>query len=78
LKKPRSTKSGINIRLRLRITPIPTTTPPLKKIGRGMAKENSGKEIIHLRILMGKQSLFVPFMEILDILKAPADLKKEQ
>jgi hypothetical protein len=82
LKKPRSTKSRINIRLRLRITPITTTIPPLKKVEKGMAKENSRKErrtvkeITHLRFLMGKQSLFVPFVEILDMLKTPAELKK--
>jgi hypothetical protein len=51
---------------------------------RGMARENSRKErrmvkeIIHLQFLMGKQSLFVPFVEILDTLKTPEELKKEQ
>jgi hypothetical protein len=51
---------------------------------RGMAKENSTKErrmvkeIIHLQFLMGKQSLFVPFVEILAMLKTPTELKKEQ
>jgi hypothetical protein len=58
--------------------------PPLKKVERGMAKENSRKErrmvkkIMHLQLLMDKQSLFVTFVEILDILKTPADPKKEQ
>jgi hypothetical protein len=60
------------------ITPITTTMPPLKKMKRGMAKENSRKERRILQFLMGKQSLFVPFVEILDMLKTPAELKKEQ
>jgi hypothetical protein len=47
---------------------------------RGMAKENSRKErrmvkeIMHLRLLMGKQSLFVIFLEILVMLKTPAEI----
>jgi hypothetical protein len=51
---------------------------------RGIAKENSRmerimvKDIMHLLFLMGKQSLFVPFVEILVMLKTPAELKKEQ
>jgi hypothetical protein len=51
---------------------------------RGMARENSRKErkmvkeIMHIRFLMGKQSLFVPFVELLDTLKIPAEPKKEQ
>jgi hypothetical protein len=51
---------------------------------RGMVRENLIKErrmvqeITHLRFLMGKQSLIVPFVEILDMLKTPAELKKEQ
>jgi hypothetical protein len=83
LKKPKSTKSRIQIRLRLRITPI-ITIPPLKRMARGMAKENSRKErrmvkeIIHLQFLMGKQILFVPFVEILVMLKTPAELEKWQ
>jgi hypothetical protein len=57
---------------------------PSKKMERGMAKENSRKErrmvkeIMHLRFLMGKQSLFVSFVEILGMLKKPAELKKKQ
>jgi hypothetical protein len=57
---------------------------PSKKMARGMARENSRKErrmvreIMHLQFLMGKQSLFVPFVEILAMLKTPAELKKEQ
>jgi hypothetical protein len=55
---------------------------PSKRMERGMAKENLRKEtrmvkeIMHLRFLMGKQSLFVPFVEILVMLKKPAELKK--
>jgi hypothetical protein len=51
---------------------------------RGMAKENSRKEkrmvqeIMHLWFLMGNESLFVPFVEILDMLKTPAEPEKEQ
>jgi hypothetical protein len=47
---------------------------------RGMAKENSRKEIrmvkgiIHLQFLMGKHSLFVPVVEILAMLKTPVEL----
>jgi hypothetical protein len=84
IEETRSTNSRIQIRLRLRISPIITTIPPLKIMERGMAKENSRKEIrmvkeiMHLRFLMGKQSLFVPFVEILVMLKTPAELKKEQ
>jgi hypothetical protein len=36
------------------------------------------KENIHLQFLMGKQSLFDPSVEILVMLKTPAELKKEQ
>jgi hypothetical protein len=60
------------------------TTPPLKKVEKGMVKENSRKEkkmvkdIIHLQLLMDNQSLFVPFVEILEILKTPVDPRKEQ
>jgi hypothetical protein len=49
---------------------------------KGMVKENSRKErktvkeIIHLQLLMDKQSLFVPFVKILDMLKTPAEPKK--
>jgi hypothetical protein len=49
-----------------------------------MVKENSRKErrmvkeILHLQLLMGKQSPFVHFVEILDMLKTPAEPKKEQ
>jgi hypothetical protein len=49
-----------------------------------MVKENSREErkmvmdIIHLQFLMDKQSLFVPFVEILDMLKTPAEPKKGQ
>jgi hypothetical protein len=45
-------------------------------------KENSRKErkmvkdIIHLQLLMDKKILFVPFVEILDMLKTPAEPKK--
>jgi hypothetical protein len=58
-------------------------TPSKKSVKRN-AKENSIKErsmikeIMHVRFLMGKQSLFVPFVEILDMLKTPAELNKEQ
>jgi hypothetical protein len=51
---------------------------------RGMVRENSRKErkmvkdIIHLQYLMDKPSLFVPFVEILDTLKTPAEQKKGQ
>jgi hypothetical protein len=51
---------------------------------RGMEKANSRKEIkivkdiIHLQFLMDKPSLFVPFVEILDMLKTPAEPKKGQ
>jgi hypothetical protein len=49
-----------------------------------MVKENPRKErkmvkdIIHLQFFMDKQSLFVPFVEILDMFKTPADPKKWQ
>jgi hypothetical protein len=43
IEKPRSKKSRMHIRLRLRIAPI-ITIPPLKRMVRGMAKENSRKE----------------------------------
>jgi hypothetical protein len=58
--------------------------PPSQKVERGMAKENSRKErrmvkdIMHLKLLMDKQSLFVPFVEILDMLKTPTEPRKEQ
>jgi hypothetical protein len=67
----------------LRITTI-ITRPPTEIMVRGMAKENSRKErrmfkeIIHLKFLMGKQSLCVPFVEILAMLKTSAELEKEQ
>jgi hypothetical protein len=84
IEKPKSTKSRIQIQLRLRITPI-VTIPPCKIMVSGMlSKKNSRKErrmvkeIIHLQFSMGKQSLFVLFVEILAMLKSPAELKKEQ
>jgi hypothetical protein len=59
--------------------------PPLsKKVEKGMVKKNSRKErkmskdIIHLQFLMANQSLFVPFVELLDMLKTPAEPKKGQ
>jgi hypothetical protein len=58
--------------------------PPSKKVEQGMVKENSRKEriffkdIIHLQFLMDKQSMFVPFVEILDMMKTPAEPRKEQ
>jgi hypothetical protein len=58
--------------------------PPSQKIERGMVKENSRKErkmvkdIMHIQFLMDKQSLFVPFVEILDTLKTPAEPRKGQ
>jgi hypothetical protein len=57
---------------------------PSQKNGKGNGNENSRKErrmvkeIIHLQLLMGKQSLFVPFVEILAMLKTPAELENEQ
>jgi hypothetical protein len=32
-------------------------------------------EIMRLQFLTGKQSIFVPFVEILDMLKTPAELR---
>jgi hypothetical protein len=58
--------------------------PPYKKMEREMVKENSKKErkmvkdIIHLQFLMDKKNLCVPFVEILDTLKTPAEPKKGQ
>jgi hypothetical protein len=58
--------------------------PPSQKKERALVKENSRKErkiakdIIHLQLLMDKQNLFVPFVEILDTLKTPAEPKKGQ
>jgi hypothetical protein len=84
LKKPRSTRSRTQIQLRLRIIPIITTIPPLKIMEIGMANENPRKErrmvkeIMHLRLFIGKQSLFFPLVEIWVMLKTPAELKKEQ
>jgi hypothetical protein len=55
--------SRIQILLRLRVTQI-ITIRPLKRMVRVITKENSRKErrmvkeIIHLQLLMGKQSLF--------------------
>jgi hypothetical protein len=49
-----------------------------------MVRENSRKErgmvkdIIHLQFLMDKQLLFVPFVDILNMLKTPAEPKKGQ
>jgi hypothetical protein len=58
--------------------------PPHKKMEIVMVRENSRKErkmvkdIIHLQLLMDKESLFVPFEEILDTFKTPAESKKGQ
>jgi hypothetical protein len=51
-----------------------------KRNGKGKFKKgkNNGQEIMHLRFLMGKQGLCVPFVEILVMLKTPVELKKEQ
>jgi hypothetical protein len=74
--------SRIHIRPRLRIAPITITIPPHKKMERGMVREKSRKErrmvkdIIHLHFFMDKQSLFVTFVEILDMLRTPAEPKK--
>jgi hypothetical protein len=63
---------------------ISNNHPPSQKMERGMEKANSRKEIkmvkdiIHLQFLMSKPSLFVPFVEILDTLKTPAEPKKGQ
>jgi hypothetical protein len=57
---------------------------PPSQMEKGMVRENSRKErkmvkdIIHLQLLMDKQSLFVSFVEILYTLKTPADPKKGQ
>jgi hypothetical protein len=51
---------------------------------KGMVKTNSRKErkivkdVIHIHFLMDKQSLFVPFVEILGMLKTPVEPKKGQ
>jgi hypothetical protein len=50
----------------------------------GMENSNSRKQrkmvndIKHIQLLMDKPSLFVPFVEILETLKTPADPKKGQ
>jgi hypothetical protein len=79
-----STKSRVQMRLRLRITAMTTTIHPHKKMERGMEKEHSRKKrrmvkrIMILGFLFEKQSLFVPFVEIMYMLKKHAELKKEQ
>jgi hypothetical protein len=58
--------------------------PPSQKSGKrnGKGKFKKGKkmvkDIIHLQFLMDKQSLFITFVEILDMLKTPAEPRKEQ